>query len=145
MSDLRSELTAIYRKRGELTPQSVVDEARPDGAPLHSRFEWDDSIAGEKYRIVQAQHLIRAVKIEYTDAAGEKKRVRGFFPIRDIEEDSSDKAGYSPTEDIVQDEVCLRILMRQLERDIADLKRKYGHLAEFANIMRAEFGGETAA
>lgn len=144
MSDLRSELTAIYRKRGELTPQSVVDEARPEGAPLHSRFEWNDEVAGEKYRIVQAQQLIRAVKIEYTDSAGEKKRVRGFFPIRDVEE-NPEKIGYSPTEDIVQDDMCLKILMRQLERDIADLKRKYGHLAEFAKIMRDEFGGEAVA
>jgi hypothetical protein len=136
MSDLRSELTAIYRKHGELTPQSVVDEARPETAPLHSRFEWDDSIAGEKYRIVQAQQLIRAVKIEYTDSSGEKKKVRGFFPIRDVEE-NPEKAGYSPTEDIVQNDICLKILLRQLERDIADLKRKYGHLAEFADIVRA--------
>jgi hypothetical protein len=136
MADLRGELTAIYRKNGELTPQSVVDEARPETAPLHSRFEWDDSIAGEKYRIVQAQQLIRSVRIEYTDSSGEKKKVRGFFPIRDVEE-SPEKAGYSPTEDIVQNDICLKILLRQLERDIADLKRKYGHLAEFADIVRA--------
>ena len=135
MSDLRSELTAIYRKRGELTPQSVLDEARPEGAPLHSRFEWDDAIAGEKYRIVQAQQLIRAVKIEYTDSAGEKKWVRGFFPIRDME-DNSEKRGYSPTEEIAQDDISLRILLKQCEREIADLKRKYGHLAEFADLLR---------
>jgi hypothetical protein len=136
MSDLRSELTAIYRKRGELTPQSVVDEARPEGAPLHSRFEWDNDIAGEKYRIVQAQQLIRAVKIEYTDASGETKRVRGFFPIRDNTDDNSGKTGYSPTEDIVQDELHLRILLKQCEREISDLKRKYGHLSEFAELIR---------
>ena len=135
MSDLRSELTAIYRKNGELTPQSVVDEARQEGAPLHSRFEWNNDIAGDKYRIVQAQQLIRAVKIEYTDSSGEKKRVRGFFPIRDMD-DTTEKTGYSPTEDIVQDDMALRILMKQCERDIADLKRKYGHLAEFADLMR---------
>jgi hypothetical protein len=135
MSDLRSELTAIYRKRGELTPQSVVDEARPEGAPLHSRFEWDDEIAGEKYRIVQAQQLIRNVKIEYIQPSGEKQRVRGFFPIRDMDEDS-EQTGYRPTEDIVQDDMALRILLKQCERDIADLKRKYGHLSEFAELMR---------
>lgn len=59
MADLRSALTDIYRARGELTPQLVVDEARPKDAPLHDRFEWDNKVAGEAYRRVQAQQLIR--------------------------------------------------------------------------------------
>lgn len=44
---------------GTLSPEIVVDAARPDNAPLHNQFEWDDGIAGEKYRIEQARGIIK--------------------------------------------------------------------------------------
>ena len=134
MADLRSILTAHYKKHGDLTPEIVVDEARPKGAPLHDRFEWDNKIAGEKYRLVQARDLIRSVQIEFiSTSTGERHFVRGFHSRR---ESGQDTGGYQPTEEIVQDEVSMRLLLKQCEREIADLKRKYGHLAEFADMMR---------
>lgn len=134
MADLRSVLTDHYKKHGDLTPEIVVDEARPEGAPLHDRFEWDNKIAGDKYRIVQAQQLIRSVNIEFIDKrTGERKFVRGFHSRREAGQEAG---GYQPTEEIVQDEMSLRLLLKQCEREIADLKRKYGHLAEFADMMR---------
>lgn len=135
MADLRSALTEIYQSRGELTPQIVVDEARPKGAPLHDRFEWNDKLAGEAYRRVQAQQLIRSVRIEYTsEPSGERKFIRGFHSLR--ESGDAEREGYAPTEEIAQDELAMRILLKQCEREISDLKRKYGHLAEFAELMR---------
>lgn len=134
MADLRSVLTDHYNKYNDLTPQIVVDEARPAGAPLHDRFEWDNDIAGEKYRLVQAQQLIRSVQIEFIDnRTGEKKFVRGFHSRREAGQEAG---GYQPTQEIVQDEMALKLLLRQCEREIADLKRKYGHLSEFADLMR---------
>lgn len=135
MADLRAELTGIYQKHGELTPQAVVDEARPETAPLHSRFEWDDELAGEAYRRVQASELIRSVRIQYAidPETSERKYVRAFYSVRSID---SNKSGYAPTEDIVQDEFATKILLKQCQREIADLKRKYGHLNEFAALIR---------
>lgn len=57
------ELSRIYAEKGELKTKTVVDEARPDGAVLHPVFEWQDSIAGEKYREWQARDLIRSIQI----------------------------------------------------------------------------------
>ena len=145
MSDLRTQLTGIYQQHGELTPQIVVDEARPVDAPLHSRFEWDNDIAGEKYRLSQAAQLIRAVRIEYTSPGSEEKKfIRAFSSLRESSEDA-ETTGYAPTEEILENPVTRKILLRNMERDITDLKRKYGHLAEFAQMMRDEFGGEAVA
>jgi len=144
VADLRTQLTGIYQAHGELTPQIVVDEARPEGSPLHSRFDWNDQIAGEKYRLVQAQQLIRAVRIEYiARGSDEKKFIRAFSSLR--ESSDEEVTGYAPTEQILENPVTRKILLRNMERDIADLKRKYGHLTEFAQIMRDEFGGEAVA
>lgn len=134
MGNLRAELTGIYQKYGELTPQAVVDEARPDTAPLHSRFEWDNDVAGEAFRRVQASELIRSVRVQYAidPKTSERKYVRAFHAVRDTE---PERSGYVPTEELVQDELATKILLKQCEREIADLRRKYGHLKEFAELM----------
>lgn len=135
MANLRAELTGIYQKYGELTPQAVVDEARPETAPLHNRFEWDDAAAGEAYRRVQASELIRSVRIQYgiDPKTSERKYIRAFHAVRDTD---AEKSGYAPTEEIMQDELATKILLKQCEREIADLKRKYGHLREFADMVK---------
>lgn len=38
---------------GKITPESVVDAARNAGHPLHPRFEWNDGVAAEHYRIMK--------------------------------------------------------------------------------------------
>lgn len=63
------ELERIRSLTGQLRPRTVVDEARPEGSPIHAAFEWDDSAAGEKYRVHQARNLIRAVRVVHEDDA----------------------------------------------------------------------------
>lgn len=49
---------------GELPPKDVVDRARDRQSVLHSYFEWDDKVGGEKYRLQQARHLISQVRVK---------------------------------------------------------------------------------
>lgn len=75
-------LTQIYEKTGALTTRTVVNEARPDNAPLHPAFEWDDSKAGELYRENQARSMIRNVEIVRPDPeSGETTRTPAFVHI----------------------------------------------------------------
>lgn len=136
MSDLRQHLTALYAERGQLTPQIVVDDARPGDSPLHHRFEWDNDIAGEAYRRVQAQQLIRSVKISFPESAPvpERRSIRAFSSIRNSGSDEQSE-GYAPTEDVLATDFGRKVLLRDLEREISSLKRKYGHLKEFAALM----------
>lgn len=56
---------------GDLTPEQVVEAAREKDSPLHSRFEWDDSLAAVEYRKVQARQIIASYKIHVVDGSGE--------------------------------------------------------------------------
>jgi hypothetical protein len=56
------ELDRIYKQRGVLDKVMIVDVARDPKHPLHQCFEWDDTVAGEKYRQEQALEMIRASK-----------------------------------------------------------------------------------
>jgi len=55
------------QKAGAITAPAVVEAARPDDAPLHPVFEWDDEAAADEYRLEQARRLIRAVQVIEND------------------------------------------------------------------------------
>ena len=65
------ELERIRSLTGGLKPKDVVKKARPKRSPIHKAFEWDDDVAGEKYRVHQARNLIRAVRVVVDDGSDE--------------------------------------------------------------------------
>jgi hypothetical protein len=134
MTGLRDALTDIYRRHEALTPAIVVEEARPTGAPLHDRFEWDDSVAGEKYRQQQAADLIRSVKITMGRDEEGPKTIREWVSVTRPDRPRS----YEPLAEVVENDLSLRLVLQEMERDIAALRRKYGHLKEYVDLMRRE-------
>ena len=65
---------------GEFTPSDVVEAARPELSPLHDCFEWDDLKAAEKYRLVEARHLVNTINVVIT-AQGKEIEARGFYSV----------------------------------------------------------------
>lgn len=141
MSDLRTILTGVYEARGSLTPAILVDEARATDHPLHDRFEWDDAIAGEKYRLVQARHIIRSVRIEYgSDDDGTPRTARGYLNVtRDYGDEEVDPdRSYVPTEEALSDPLMSRLVLRQFELDAKAFRARWSHLREYAQVVRAQ-------
>lgn len=139
MAETHRELLNIRKKHGKLTPRLVVQEARMPNHPLHQRFEWDDEKAGDAYRRHQAAELIRSVKVVYKQGPdGEDRKIRAFSTLPTI-------VGYRPTEEVVKSDFGRQLLLRELERDIKTLQRKYGHLAEFADMVRGVIRPEDEA
>lgn len=133
MSDLRSELQAIYDKHGQLTPEQVLEEATPKNHPLHSRFEWDNRVAGPAFRRLQAQDLIRSVKVVYK--GGSKSAAPGT--IRAYHSVSTPEGHvYRAVEDIKEDPFLKEMVLRDAERRWNELYRRYGHLAEFLEAVQ---------
>lgn len=56
---------AALEKAGRLTAESLVDDARNPGSPLHELFEWDNERAAHEYRIEQARGIIRTVEYRF--------------------------------------------------------------------------------
>jgi hypothetical protein len=74
-----SELDRIRRRDGTIRPAAVVDEARPEEAPLHPAFEWRDPVAAEQWREHQASTLIKVVRV--VPAAPVEPRVASVRPV----------------------------------------------------------------
>ena len=56
------ELLNIQKEKG-LTAEEIVESAKDKKNPLHDLFEWDNSIAGEQYRLAQARIIVNEVKV----------------------------------------------------------------------------------
>lgn len=139
MTDLRTILTGVYEARGSLTPAILVDEARPDDHPLHHRFEWDDTIAAERFRRVQAAHIIRSVTITFGEADDTKKSTRGFVSVvREVEDDEDPDRHYLPTAEALSDPLTSRLVLRQFELDAKAFKARWSHLREYAQVVHAQ-------
>ena len=67
---------------GFFTPADVLEESRPDYAPLHGAFEWDDTTAAEAHRLTQAGMLVRAVRVQtFAVESNEVRVVRAFVSV----------------------------------------------------------------
>jgi hypothetical protein len=137
MSDLKLLLHGIYVQRGQLDGETVVAEATPQEHPLHNYFEWDDNKAGHKYRVHQAEKLIRRVKVESAPPSADDgpHYVRAFVSNRQA--GIPDRNGYSPIEEVVSDPLQYQMLLRSLQRQVNELQRRFGHLKEFGATLRA--------
>lgn len=57
------ELKRIEEIYGSLTPENVIKASVPPDSILHELFEWDDELAGHKYRLQQARTIINNIEV----------------------------------------------------------------------------------
>jgi len=145
-----NELDRIHGEYGKITPEILVDESRPKGAPLHAAFTWDDLQAGSAYRLIEARNIIRCVHI--VDDEGEDRGC-AYAHVDVVDEEESGGA-YMPVAAIVEDVDMLASAISQLARkqaeaarSLADLEREAraaGKLKYVKGIGRARVATEEA-
>lgn len=135
MTGLRDQLTAIHDQHGGLTPTLVVDLARDAGHPLHGHFEWDDTVAAEKWRRTQAGELIRSVGFVVREGTDKNpsESVRAFQAVR-----GEEGFVYRRSEEIAEDPFLTKLVLADMERDWKALKRRYQRFSEFVAMVRKD-------
>lgn len=136
MSGLREQLQQIYEDMGRLTPQNVVQVAADPLHPLHARFEWDDSVAGAKYREAQARDLIRSVRVVYKDPTETEpaRTTRAFVAPRTPERPNE----YLPAEEVAHDPMLRALVLRQMQREWQEVRRRYAQFDEFWRLVQGD-------
>lgn len=130
---LRGYLIELRQREGMLTPQIVVEDARPVTSQLHDRFEWDDAQAAEQYRLEQARELIRSVKVQYVEPSGGVSSTRAFVSI-----ERAEQREYIPVEDVADDPELAALALRDAEREWRTLFARYQHLDAFIELVRRD-------
>ena len=110
----------------KITPLEVLDKARDVNSELHKCFEWDDSIAGEKYRLQQARAII--VNLVYVQKAEEEQPVRCF-------QITTEKSVYQPTQSFLVQKDEYQSLLKRAKMELESFKRRYLILNELEEIF----------
>lgn len=143
------ECQRIEKERG-LTPASLVDESRPDDAPLHREFEWDDSVAAEKYREVQASEVIRhIITIKIDDNPVVEHRTFSPVPVSMTDMRTDDEHGdtvednwrsrqknvYVNTFVAIQKPETHDVILNRAKAELRAFRNKYNGLIELKNVI----------
>ena len=121
----------IYSIGDRFTPQQIVNRARDKSTELHKCFEWDDTIAAEKYRCEQARHIIRMLAVVKDTEVGKKE----FRPVRAIVCANSNDNHYEPVTMSVRNEDSYQRLLNTALRELEAFRKKYSILSELEVVI----------
>jgi hypothetical protein len=118
------------------TAPEVVDAARPKSSPLHTFFEWNNKIAGEKFREEQARYMLRSIHVlvEHSNTPNQERYTRAFLPIRGEEKP---REMYVPFAEVMSREDFRAQAVKRAGDEMLAFRRKYSDIKEFAAVFEA--------
>lgn len=134
------ELAEIQRQNnGLLDPQKVVDYARDPETALHSRFEWDDTEAAEKYRLWQARQIIRMELVVIEEPVTKQTiQIRQYVSLpSDRIITGRERKGYREITSVLKDDEKRQELFEAAKQDMIIFKRKYQMLQQVSKVINA--------
>ena len=121
------EVLNRLEREGRLSAKGLLDESRPEDAPLHKEFEWNDGVAAENWREHQARHIIASILV-LPEKSGP---VRGFFKI-----ERSDNR-YESIQTILESRDKTKLLLEEAFKDLARMEQKFKGLDRLQRVWDA--------
>lgn len=116
------------------TPRDVLKAARARSSPIHEFFDWDDTVAAKRWRLRQAQELVKAVHVVYVDSAGESQTVRAFV---NLYEGRAETGPFYSTLQVLSDKDQRKIVLRRALAEAEAWRKRYEQYDELAAICAA--------
>lgn len=132
-ADVAGEVCEELDRTVGLTPENLVEASRPEDAPLHNEFEWDDRIAAEEFRRTQARLMICNLSIVLEEQKQEP--IRAFFSLQNGFR--KNEGTYESTITIMSDNDKRKRLFDNAKRDMEAFKNKYQMLKELKDVFVA--------
>lgn len=124
--EIDAEISRIYSENGSITPDLVIKAAEDPNNVLHHLFEWDDSKAGNAYRVDQARQIITSVKINIVT---ESRTISAVSYVRDPRL-PNDQQGY------------ISVAKLKTDKDLAKDSIRYEFQRAYAHLHRAKTHAE---
>jgi len=124
------ELKIIADKNnGILLPKEVVEFAEDEKTLLHNEFEWDNTIAGFKFRLSQARNIIR-LRVETIQHESQEIIVRSYVSL------STERGvnSYRKIKDVLNNEDQKNIMLSDAKRELESIRNKYKVLKELSSV-----------
>ena len=114
----------------DVTAEQIVERAKDEGCELHKCFTWDNDVAAEKYRIIEARQIVRHLVREEVNADNEDRPpLRVFYK-------TDNSGGYKHIErTILRKEDEYQALLARAMAELRAFKAKYSMLEELREIL----------
>lgn len=122
------EVLEVEQEQG-LTASNLVEKAKDKNSILHDLFDWDDTIAAEKWRLQQARALINEIKIVVGD-----KTMYAFENVNVSVTDASERE-YKPVMEIISNEQYRNQILKSALNFLNSWKMKYKQFTELKPIV----------
>ena len=127
-ADAQKVADEIMEIGDEVKPEQILEKARDKTTELHKCFEWNDSVAAEKYRLHQARTIVCQLVIKEAEGKQETTPVRVFHR-------TENGGGYKSMSFIVKDSTEYQKLLEMARSELRAFKAKYHSLSEFEEII----------
>ena len=131
-------------QNGDLTSARFLEASRPEDAPTHNLFEWNDSIAAERYRLQQATIAINSVEVQIVNESNASVISQAAFvnvvskaPARSgsFSKAPARSGSFTPIEVALSDENMRNVLLTNALNELRAFRRKYSQLSELADVF----------
>lgn len=112
----------------KITPQEMIEKARDEQSELHKCFEWNDTVAAEKYRLQQARVVLSM--LVFKPKTEEEQPVR-IFSL------TTEKSTYQPTKQFLVQADEYQDLLKRALAELEAFKRKYRTINELEGLFEA--------
>lgn len=127
-AEVFAEVAEKLAKENRLSAKEVVNASRSEQSPLHCAFEWDDAIAGEKWREQQARVMIASIVCRVEEAPVVEP-IRAFYQI------DKTTSNYESTITIMSSKEKRDMLFDLAMSELRAFKRKYAEIKEFSGLF----------
>jgi len=112
------------------TPEQIVEKATDESTELHKCFEWDDSEAAHKYRLSQAQGIVRCLVL-----VNEKVEDKELRQTRAIVSTNMRENTYEPVKITIRNVDSYERLKAEALRELEAFRKKYAVIEEIGDII----------
>ena len=142
-----AHLHKLEEQKGSVTREDFLESARSEESEMHKLFEWNDSIAAEKYRLRQASDIIHSIKITVVEEEKEPVTMKAFV-IPDYTGKSAvgSKGGYINIRKAVANEDTRAEILIDARKNVRWFMDKYRAISELSEVISAmeDFLNKTA-
>lgn len=125
------EFEKIEKAHGSVTSELVLESAKPEESPLHEIFEWNDEIAGHKYRLQQATVLICNLSREVeTEKELKPIAVRAYVDVSE-----TTRGSFVNVESAFKNVDTREIVLKRALGELKAFEEKYKNLLELSSLF----------
>lgn len=113
------------------TPEQIVALGTGESTELHKCFEWNDTVAANKYRLEQAKDIAESLLVIHLDprkSEVEPNRLRAMYHLNGT-------PGYQASIRILSEKEKYQQLLEQAKAELRMFKAKYSMLTELKGIF----------